>query len=96
MWKEIELNETPEPFRKYVEEYIKKWELVEILNVIAALDENNNFVTSHRAFLLTGNMCTVISQLHFEGFSLEISEDSMIFGEIQQFIKHPKLERWFS
>jgi hypothetical protein len=95
MWTEINLNQTSQLFQDKINEYLDKNLYSELLKVIEIRDSNDKLY-KYTGYILSGNLCVVISQWVGLMDGKHFSHDSMITGEIIEFLKCDKLKLWFS
>jgi tryptophanyl-tRNA synthetase len=91
MWVDVQLQDTPEEFQQRVNKMIKDYELLQVKEQ----RDDKGEIYKYSAYLLNGNLCRIISMWYGEVLHGHFTDDSMIIGEIKQFIEHPKTSWWF-
>lgn len=93
MWTKIELNQSSQLFQDKINEYLDKHEFAELLKVIEIKDADNK-IYKYSGYLLSGNLCILISQWVGLMDGKHFTHDSMIMGEIKEFLECEKV-KWF-
>lgn len=95
MWTKVDLDQTSQLFQSKINEYLNKNKYAELLKVIEVRDGNDKLY-KYTGYMLNGNLCITISQWLDLMDGNHFTHDSMIIGEILEFLMCEQFKHWLT